>query len=76
MVFRSIRRKLQGSEFPEIREDDPQVKRLRDTVRKMPDALEQVFKLSENPSQCTFAHVVVAQYLRDKGFDAEVTPAL
>ena len=76
MIVRSLRRRLQGAEFPGIKEDDPEVVRLRDAVRRMPDALEKAFHLSEDPSQCTAAHMVVAEYLRGMGFDAEVTPAL
>jgi hypothetical protein len=76
MLARYVRRRLQGAEFPHIREDDPQVRELRDVVRRMPDALEKSFKLSEDPSQCTAAHIAVSQYLRERGYDAEVTTAL
>jgi hypothetical protein len=75
-MARLFRRILQGSEFPPIREDDAEVERLRDIARNIPGALEEVFHLSENPRQCSVAHMAVAQYLRESGFKARITPAM
>jgi hypothetical protein len=74
--MRKLRHTLKNPDLPPTMEENPKVRELRQLAEKMAGPVEEVFHLSKEPQQCTIVSMVMAQYLREEGYDAHTVPAI